>query len=143
MANDLNKWQGIGRLGKDPEVRSFPNGDSVCNFSIATGETWKDKTTGEKKERTEWHNIVATKALADICGKYLKKGSRIYACGSLRTRKWEKDGVTHYSTEVQLQDMQMLDAKLDGGAAKAAATPAPKQSDAGASDGFSDDDIPF
>lgn len=96
----LNKVQIIGRLGKDPEVRYTPSGDAVCNFSVATSQEWKDKQSGEKKERTEWHRIVVWRALGEACGKYLSKGKQCYVEGALQTRSWEQDGVTRYSTEI-------------------------------------------
>jgi single-strand DNA-binding protein len=104
----INKVLLIGRLGKDPEVKYFTSGDAVCNFSIATSENWKDKNTGEKKEKTEWHRIVAFRKLAEICGQYLSKGSQIYLSGKLQTRSWEKDGATHYTTEIIADQVQFL-----------------------------------
>lgn len=105
----LNKIMLIGNLGRDPETRSFPNGDQVTNVSIATKETWKDKATGEKKEATEWHRIQFTGALADVASKYLKKGSQIYVEGPLKSRKWiDKDGVEKTMTEVRATTMTML-----------------------------------
>jgi len=104
----VNKVILIGRLGKDPETRYTTGVDAVTNFSIATNETWTDKTTGEKKEKTEWVNIVAWRKLGEICGEYLKKGQLIYVEGKLQTRSWEKDGVTRYMTEVNINNMQML-----------------------------------
>jgi len=101
----------IGNLGKDPELRYFPDGTAVCNFSIATSEEWKDKTTGEKKSKTEWHKIVVFKKLAEVCGRYLHKGSQCYIEGKLQTRSYEKDGVTHYTTEIVANDMRMLGGK--------------------------------
>jgi single-strand DNA-binding protein len=99
----------LGNLGRDPEVRTFPNGDSVCNFSIATSTSWKDKASGEKKEKTEWHNIVMYRKLAEIAGEYLKKGSSVFVEGSLQTRKWQtKEGQDRYTTEVAADTMQML-----------------------------------
>jgi single-strand DNA-binding protein len=109
----VNKVILVGNLGKDPEVRYMPNGEAVCNFSIATTENWKDKS-GVKQEKTEWHNIVMYRRLAEIAGEYLKKGAPVYLEGSLQTRKWEKDGVTRYSTEVIADQMQMLGSKSDG-----------------------------
>ena len=108
----VNKVILVGNLGKDPEVRYMPNGEAVCNFSIATTENWKDKS-GVKQEKTEWHNIVMYRKLAEIAGEYLKKGSPVYLEGSLQTRKWEKDGITRYSTEVIANQMQMLGSKSD------------------------------
>lgn len=101
----------IGNLGKDPEQRSMPSGKAVANITVATSETWKDKQSGEQKEITEWHRVVAFDRLAEIMGQYLKKGSKVYIEGRLQTRKYEKDGQTHYSTEIVANEMQMLDAK--------------------------------
>lgn len=169
MARGVNKVILIGNLGKDPEVKYFPNGDAFCNTTLATSESWTDKQSGEKKERTEWHNVVLTRKLAEIAGQYLKKGAKIYVEGSLRTRKWEKDGVERYTTEIVVQDMQMLDGRGGGDNAGAggggggysrssgysergssgggnsrpaapARAPAPAPMD---DSGFSDDDIPF
>ena len=109
MANDLNNCSFIGRLGKDPEIRAMPNGDQVANFSIACG--WKSK----QKEGTEWVNIVAFGKLAEIIGQYLKKGSRIYISGGMRTRKWQdQSGADRYSVEIVAKDMIMLDGKGSG-----------------------------
>ena len=105
----VNKVMLLGNLGRDPEVRTFPNGDSVCNFSIATSTSWKDKASGEKKEKTEWHNIVMYRKLAEIAGEYLKKGSSVFVEGSLQTRKWQtKDGQDRYTTQISADNMQML-----------------------------------
>ena len=98
----------IGRLGKDPEVRYTPGGDAVANFSIATSQEWKDKESGEKKERTEWHRIVAWRKLGEICGEYLAKGKQVYIAGHLQTRSWEQDGVTRYTTEIVADQVQFL-----------------------------------
>ena len=147
MANDLNKCMFIGRLGKDPDVKFTPSGSAVANISLACG--WKSKD----KEGTEWVRIVAFGKLAEIMQKYLKKGSKIYVDGSLRTRKWEKDGQTHYSTEIVADQMQMLDGRGDspsGGGydrgADQSHSPAPSQSAGGGyappADDF-DDDVPF
>ena len=105
----VNKVILIGNLGADPEIRHLQNGVSVANFRIATSETFKDKNTGEKREQTEWHSIVAWRGLADITEKYLKKGSKVYIEGKLRTRKWEKDGIDRYTTEIQADEMNLLD----------------------------------
>ena len=113
----VNKVILVGNLGRDPEVRFMPNGEAVCNFSIATTENWKDKS-GVKQEKTEWHNIVMYRKLAEIAGEYLKKGRPVYVEGRLQTRKWEKDGVTRYSTEIIGDSMQMLGGK-DGGSSNA------------------------
>lgn len=119
MAKDLNSCNFIGRLGKDVEMKYLASGDACANFSIAVGESWKDKQTGEKKEKTEWVNISCFGKLAEICGQFLKKGSKIYASGSMETRKWQdQSGADKYSTGIKLKDMQMLDsAQSQGGQA--------------------------
>ena len=140
----LNQVQIIGHLGKDPEARSFPNGDQVCNFSIATTERWKDKQTGEQKEATEWHRVGTFGKLAEICAQYLKKGALVFVQGKLTTRKWtDKDGVEKYSTEIKADTMKMLGGKPEGERAPANALPAAKRVPVSA--GFDDmtDDIPF
>ena len=107
----------IGNLGQDPEVRFMPNGNAVCNFSLATTEKWKDKTTGQPVEKTEWHRVSIFGKIAEIAGQYLRKGSKIYIEGRNQTREWEKDGVKRYTTEVIVDmrgAMQMLDGKQDG-----------------------------
>jgi single-strand DNA-binding protein len=104
----LNKWSGIGRLGRDPEVRNLDNGSTVANFSLACSESYKDRTTGEKKEHTEWVSVVAWKGLADLAGRYLHKGDQVYVEGKLRTRSYEKDNQTRYVTEVVIDQMTML-----------------------------------
>ncbi len=111
----VNKVILVGRLGKDPEVRSLENGATVANFTIATSETYKDKTTGDRKEITEWHNIVLWRGLADIAAKYLHKGDMVYIEGKLRTRSWEKEGVTRYTTEVVGDNMTMLSTQRSSG----------------------------
>jgi len=110
MAKGLNKVMLIGRLGKDPELKYTEKGTAYCNFSIATDESYKDES-GNKVERTEWHNIVAWRKLAEICQQYLKKGSKIYCEGKLQTDSYEKDGVKRYSTKIVMTDMTMLDSK--------------------------------
>ncbi|RAW03233.1 single-stranded DNA-binding protein [Pseudochryseolinea flava] len=110
----VNKVILVGRLGKDPEVRNLDNGAVVANFSIATSESYKDRTTGEKKEITEWHNVVLWRGLAEIAQKYLRKGDMVFIEGKLRTRSWEKDGVTRYTTEVVADNMTMLSPKTGG-----------------------------
>ena len=157
----INKVIIVGNLGKDPEMRSFPNGDQVANVSIATTDKWKDKTTGEMKEATEWHRINFNGRLAEIVGQYLKKGSQVYVEGSLRTRKWtDKDGVEKFTTEIRADQMQMLGSRQGMGAggqldgddsaystprAAARTTPVAKAAPAKAASGFDDmdDDIPF
>jgi len=109
MARGINKVIIVGNLGGDPDLRFTPNGNAVINFTVATSESWKDKVTGQKQERTEWHKIVIFNQLAEIAGKYLKKGSKVYIEGSLRTRSWEQEGVKRYSTEIVASEMQMLD----------------------------------
>jgi single-strand DNA-binding protein len=113
----VNKVILIGRLGKEPEVRNLENGAIVANFTMATSESYKDKTTGEKKEVTEWHNIVLWRGLAEISQKYLHKGDLVYIEGKLKTRSWEKEGVTRYTTEVVADNMTMLGSKGGGGSA--------------------------
>ena len=109
MAGSINKVILIGNLGKDPEVRYLENGVAVCNFSIATGETYKDKNSGEKVTHTEWHNIVLWRGLAEVAEKYLKKGAKIYIEGKLRTRSWQdQEGNTKYTTEILGDNMTML-----------------------------------
>jgi single-strand DNA-binding protein len=110
----VNKVILVGRLGKDPEIRNLENGASVANFTMATSETYKDKTTGDRKEVTEWHNIVLWRGLADIAAKYLHKGDMIYVEGKLRTRSWEKEGVTRYTTEIIGDNMTMLSTQRSG-----------------------------
>lgn len=114
----VNKVILVGRLGKDPEVRHLENGATVANFSMATSETYKDRQTGEKREQTEWHNVVLWRGLAEVAEKYVKKGDMIYVEGKLRTRSWEKDGVTRYTTEVVGDNMTMLGGSGGGGSSQ-------------------------
>ena len=148
----INKVILIGYLGRAPDSRTFPDGGTVANASIATSERWKDKQTGEQREQTEWHNLVFKGRQAEVASQYLGKGSRIYVEGSLRTRKWQdKNGQDRYTTEIIVLNFQMLDKKSDGQSAPAAAAPstqyeaAPQQNTKQASDGFDnfDDDVPF
>jgi single-strand DNA-binding protein len=112
MGRGVNKVILIGHLGKDPEVRYAPSGDAFANVSMATTETWRDKQTGEQREATEWHNLVFSGPLGEIAGKYLKKGSRLYIEGKLRTRKWtDKEGIDRYTTEIRVRELAMLDSK--------------------------------
>jgi single-strand DNA-binding protein len=111
----VNKVILVGRLGKDPEVRTLENGTPVANFTMATSESYKDKTTGERKEVTEWHNIVLWRGVAEVAAKYLHKGDMVYIEGKLRTRSWEKEGVTRYTTEIVGDNMTMLGTKPGGG----------------------------
>lgn len=144
----VNKVILIGNLGADPEVRHLQNGAAVANFRIATSETYKDRQTGEKREQTEWHAIVAWRGLAEIVEKYLRKGSKVYVEGKLRTRQWQdKDGNTRYTTEIHADEMTMLDRASGGGAAQGqpqaqSAASAPANASAG---NFDDevDDLPF
>jgi len=112
----VNKVIIVGNLGNDPEIRTMPSGAQVANLSVATTESWKDRTTGEKQERTEWHRIALFGRLAEVAGEYLKKGGQVYVEGSLRTRKWQdKQGNDRYSTEIVGQEMQMLGSPRGGG----------------------------
>jgi len=134
----INKVILIGTLGKDPEVRYMSSGDAVANFSIATSESWKDKQTGEKMEKTEWHRLVAWRRLGEICGEYLKKGSQVYVEGKLQTRKWQdKSGTDRYTTEIVINEMQMLGGRPQGQQTQQRPAPAQQQ------DADFDDDIPF
>jgi len=120
MARGINKVILIGNLGQDPETRAMPSGSSVTNLRIATSESWKDKQSGEMKERTEWHSVAMFGRLAEIAGEYLRKGSQVYIEGSLRTRKWQdKQGNDRYTTEIIANEMQMLGSRGGGGAAAA------------------------
>ncbi|RTZ71622.1 MAG: single-stranded DNA-binding protein [Gammaproteobacteria bacterium] len=152
----INKVILIGNLGKDPETRYMPSGGAVTNITVATSETWKDKNTGEQQERTEWHRVVFFNRLAEIAGEYLKKGSKVYIEGSLRTRKWQgQDGQDRYTTEIIANEMQMLDSRGGGGDAPFARQQQPstqqpssaQQSSQGTAapvdNGGFEDDIPF
>ena len=149
----INKVILIGNLGKDPEVKYMPSGDAVANVTLATSETWNDKSSGERKEKTEWHRVVFFGKLAEVVGQYLKKGSKIYVEGQLQTRKWQgQDGQDRYTTEVVVKGfngtMQMLDSRGGEGGFAPAQQAAPAQrapqqaAPAMVDDGF-DDDIPF
>lgn len=112
MARGVNKVIIVGNCGQDPETRFMPSGGAVTNLSIATSESWKDKNTGDQQERTEWHRVVFFNRLAEIAGEYVKKGSKLYVEGSLRTRKWQgQDGQDRYTTEIVASEMQMLDSR--------------------------------
>ena len=162
MARGVNKVILIGNLGKDPEMRYSPNGGAVANITIATSESWKDKTSGEKQEKTEWHRVVFFGRLAEIVGEYLKKGSQIYVEGRLQTRKWQdKEGKDRYTTEIVANEMQMLgsregrgapsefDQSGDEGQSRGGSSRAPAAASSGgggkpsAPAGDFDDDIPF
>lgn len=143
----VNKVIIIGNLGQDPEVRYMPSGGAVTNLSIATSESWKDKDTGQNQERTEWHRIALFNRLAEIAGEYLRKGSKVYIEGSLRTRKWQdKNGQDRYTTEIVANNMQMLDSRGGGAPAEMSApmshAQAPVPADQSMGNDF-DDDIPF
>lgn len=144
----VNKVILLGNLGKDPEVRYAASGDAMCNITLATTDTWKDKTTGEKKEATEWHRVAFFGKLAEIAGQYLKKGSQVYVEGSLRTRKWtDKEGQERYTTEIRADEMKMLGSKTGSSDTAPGATPGPQPQRQAApqarADDFGDDDIPF
>ncbi|QEI11387.1 single-stranded DNA-binding protein [Cellvibrio japonicus] len=118
MARGINKVILIGNIGQDPEVKYMPSGGAVTNISVATSETWKDKNTGQAQERTEWHRVVLFNRLGEIAGEYLRKGSKVYIEGSLRTRKWQgQDGSDRYTTEIVASEMQMLDGRGDNAGA--------------------------
>lgn len=148
MARGVNKVIIVGNCGKDPETRYMPSGGAVTNITVATSEQWTDKQSGQKQERTEWHNIVFFNRLAEIAGEYLRKGSQIYVEGSLRTRKWQdKSGNDRYTTEIIGNEMQMLGSRSGGGGDYAPAPqqnsqPAGQPAPAPVDDSF-DDDIPF
>ena len=152
----VNKVILVGNLGGDPETRYTPSGSAITNINIATSEAWKDKQTGQQQERTEWHRVVFFNKLAEIAAQYLRKGSKVYIEGSLRTRSWDKDGQKHYMTEIVANEMQMLDSKGGSGGGQSMSagdegyaaqsqsrSSAPASSEpAGNFDQF-DDDIPF
>lgn len=145
MSKGINKVIIVGNLGNDPEVRYTPAGTAVANISVATSESWKDKQTGEQQERTEWHRIVGFNRLGEIMGEYLRKGSKVYVEGSIRTRKWQdKDGQDRYTTEIVASEMQMLDGKSEantGTPAQARQAAEPKERTS--SEEWEDSDIPF
>ena len=153
MAGGINKVILVGNLGQDPEIRYTQDGRPICNFSIATSETWKDKDTGERKEKTEWHRVVVFGKLAEICGEYLAKGKQIYIEGKLQTRSWEQDGEKKYMTEVVIDQrgvMQMLGSREGSG--QPARPPAPARPQPQRDfrpppnqqpDPYREDDIPF
>lgn len=158
MARGINKVILIGNLGADPETRFMPSGGAVTNIRLATSESWKDRQSGQMQERTEWHRVVFFNKLAEIAGEYLRKGSKVYIEGSLRTRKWQgQDGQDRYTTEIVASEMQMLDSRGEGGggfgggagredypeAAGGGARGGAAQPSGGFDDGGFDDDIPF
>ena len=152
MARGINKVIIVGNLGQDPETRYMPSGSAVTNFTVATNESWKDKQTGEQKDRTEWHRVAMFNRLAEIAAEYLRKGSQVYIEGKLRTRKWQgQDGNDRYTTEIIADEMQMLGGRVGAGGGggdfgggqsrgKSGGSSAPPQP--GPDDEF-DDDIPF
>jgi single-strand DNA-binding protein len=151
MARGINKVILIGNLGADPEVKYMPSGEAVANLTLATSESWKDKSSGEQVERTEWHRVVMFRRLAEIAGEYLKKGSKVYVEGRLQTRKWKgQDGQDRYTTEIVANDLQMLDSRGGGAgnfnqqpaSSSASSNAQPQPAAAGGFDDF-DDDIPF
>lgn len=125
MTKSLNKSMIIGTLGRDPELRFMPNGNAVANISVATDESYVDKSNGAKVESTEWHRLIVYGKLAETCHQYLKKGSRAYFEGKLRTREWEKDGVKRYTTEIVISDVTFLDSRNDGHSSQNTNTPNP------------------
>jgi len=161
MARGINKVIIVGNLGQDPEVKYMPSGGAVCNITVATSESWNDKSTGEKQERTEWHRIVFYRKLAEIAGEYLRKGSQVYVEGKLQTRKWQdQGGADRYTTEIVANEMQMLGSRgsassgasssgstgFDSSNNQASAAPASSNTSAPAGGGMADDfddDIPF
>ncbi|MDX1455256.1 MAG: single-stranded DNA-binding protein [Gammaproteobacteria bacterium] len=149
MARGINKVILVGNLGADPETRYSANGNAVTKIRVATSDQWKDKQTGEQQERTEWHRITAFGRLAEIMGEYLKKGSQVYIEGKLQTSSYEKEGQTHYSTDIICNEMQMLGGRggsgggdFGGGGARPQSSPSSKPAPASGGSDF-DDDIPF
>ncbi|NIA26820.1 MAG: single-stranded DNA-binding protein [Desulfobulbaceae bacterium] len=144
MARGVNKVIIVGNLGGDPETRYMPSGSAVTNLTVATNESWKDKQTGEQKERTEWHKVAAFGKLAEIMAEYLRKGSQVYIEGKLRTRKWQdKDGKDRWTTEIVADEMQMLGGRGGGGSAPMNQDPGPASAPAQPGPDDFDDDIPF
>lgn len=146
MARGVNKVIIVGNLGNDPETRYMPSGSAVTNMTVATNESWKDKQTGEQKDRTEWHRVAMFGRLAEIAAEYLRKGSQVYIEGKLRTRKWQdQQGNDKYTTEIIADEMQMLGSRSGGAPAKSDSgpPPSPPPQGGGGSPGDFDDDIPF
>ncbi len=152
MARGINKAIVVGNLGRDPEVRYSANGNAIANVTLATTDSWKDRQSGERQEKTEWHRVVFFGRLAEIAGEYLKKGSQVYVEGRLQTRKWEdRDGNERYTTEIVANDMQMLGGRGGGGGGEASGGSSPDYGQGepspaptgGGQDGDFDDDIPF
>lgn len=145
MSRGINKVIIVGNLGNDPETRYMPSGSAVTNLSVATNESWKDKQTGEQKDRTEWHKVAMFGRLAEIAAEYLRKGSQVYIEGKLRTRKWQdKEGQDRYTTEIVADEMQMLGGRSGGGGGAPAMNDSGERSPPPRSSGDDfDDDIPF
>ena len=148
MAKSVNKVILIGRLGRDPELKYTASGTPFCRFSIATDDVWNDKTSGERQERTEWHNIVAWDRLAEICNQYLAKGRLVYIEGSLQTREWDdQEGNKRKTTEIRARDMVLVGSPGEGsGGGQRRAAPAetvPATANVAGTSGITDDDIPF
>jgi len=147
MARGVNKVILIGNLGSDPEVKYLPNGNAVATLSLATSESWNDRTSGERQERTEWHRLVLWRKLAEIAEKYLKKGSKIYVEGKLQTRSWDdQSGQKRYTTEVVVNELEMLDSRGEGGGSSdvGGGDPGPGAGpDVPPAVGDEDDDLPF
>ena len=140
----VNKVILVGNLGRAPEIRHMPSGEAVCTLSVATSETWKDKTTGERKEATEWHKVVLFGRLAEVADQYLYKGASVYIEGSLRTRKWtDKSGVDRYTTEIRADTMKMLGGKGDEESQSPEQKSQPRAANPSGDNGFAEDDIPF
>ena len=144
MSRGINKVILVGNLGADPETRYMPSGSAVTNLSIATSEQWKDKQSGEQKERTEWHKVAMFNRLAEISAEYLRKGSQVYIEGKLRTRKWQdRDGNDRWTTEIIADEMQMLGGRGGGGSAPMSSGSGPASAPPQPSTDEFDDDIPF
>jgi single-strand DNA-binding protein len=144
MARGINKVIIVGNLGSDPETRYMPSGSAVTNLSIATSEQWKDKQTGEQKERTEWHKVAMFNRLAEIAAEYLRKGSQVYIEGKLRTRKWQdRDGNDRWTTEIIADEMQMLGGRSGGGSATMPSDRGPSGGPPQSPPDDFEDDIPF
>ena len=143
MARGINKVILVGNLGRDPETRYLPSGGAVTNVSLATSRSWKDRDSGEQKEKTEWHRVVFFNRLGEIAGEYLKRGSKVYVEGELRTREWEKEGQKHFTTEIVANEMQMLDSKGGNSDYEANNNNSNGASSSLSSSDMVDDDIPF
>ncbi len=144
MARGINKVIVVGNLGQDPETRYMPSGAAVTNFTVATNESWKDKQTGEQKDRTEWHRVAMFGRLAEVAAEDLRKGSQVYIEGKLRTRKWQdRDGKDRYTTEIIADEMQMLGGRGGGGSAAMSSDSAPASAPPQPPADDFDDDIPF